>query len=356
MILIAPDSFKGTYSSLQVGKAIQEGINLVDESIETMLLPMSDGGDGALEVINYYLDVHIMSCVTVDPIGKAINTNWLKADNCAYIEVAQASGLHLLNELAPLKASSYGTGLQIKSAIKNGCNEIYLTLGGTATSDGGSGILHALGVVFYDSKGNKVIPNGGNLRNIVEIDTSVAQYFRNVKFVLATDVSNPLLGGNGAVYSYSKQKGAYEEDMVILEDGLNNYSNLLKKITDNDVSHLSGCGSAGGIPLSLLSLFDCRMESGFKLMKIISNIEQLIERADLVITGEGKIDEQTRHGKLPYQIQQLSNKYGKEVVYYCGVSDVDVTNIYAIKQKDNAPKGTLSDLTKLVSKTIKSFL
>ncbi len=364
MILVAPDSYKGSYSSYQICDAIEKGIRIANDTLEVMKFPMSDGGDGALEVINFYLNSETIIEKSVDPLGRSITAKWLKLDRKAFIETAQASGLHLLNgNLEPLKSSSLGTGLQIKSAIERGCKEIYLTLGGSATNDAGCGILSALGAIFKDKNDNPIIPNGGNLFNIDSIDySSIIPLIHKIHFTLATDVTNPLNGVNGAIRTFSRQKGASDTDIEILENGFRKYSILLKDLTDINVEETSGCGAAGGIPLSLLSLFNCNIQPGFNLIKDISEIEESVMKSDLVISGEGRMDMQTLNGKLPYRMFELAQKYGKKIVFYNGSTDsmirssslssVPTYNVTLI----NSVNGSLSDITKLVSETIKSHI
>ena len=319
-VVIASDSFKGTLTSLDANQAIKDGILAVTKDVDVITLPMSDGGDGSLEVVHHYVGGDLIQEKTKDPLFRDIEAKWLKIGDKAYIEVAQASGLSLLGEeLSPMESSSYGTGLQIKSAIEKGCTEINLLLGGSATTDGGCGILSALGVRLLNNKGKSFIPTGGTLNKIHDIGyRSSSNSLKDIRFRLLTDVTNPLLGANGTAHTYANQKGASSIQVKILEENMTYLNRVLTRITSIDNSLLSGTGAAGGIPIGILAFLDCDIVAGFEFFDSISGISKEIADSQLVITGEGRFDSQSLEGKVVGNVLDLANKYEKQVLILCG--------------------------------------
>ncbi|MBN2829673.1 MAG: glycerate kinase [Candidatus Cloacimonetes bacterium] len=320
-IIVASDSFKGTLTSLEACEAIRDGILRAKPDADVRIYPMSDGGDGSLDVLQYYLSGETIDALATDPLGRRIATKWLKVGKRAYIEIASASGLNLIkNELNPLYANTYGTGEMILEAVNSGCDEIYLLLGGSGTTDCGCGILNALGIDFMDSEDMTIRPSGGTLERFVRIDTSgIPENVRNSHFYLATDVSNLLLGKNGTARIYAPQKGASCKDVDLLERNLVVFVDLLIEITGKEIHTFEGSGAAGGIPVGILSFFEGAIISGYKLFKDVSGFLDELSDADLVITGEGKIDYQTFCGKLPYSIAQETKEAGVKCIAFCGV-------------------------------------
>lgn len=252
------------------------------------------------------------------------------SEKTCLIELAQASGLHLLtpNEQSPLHTSTYGTGLQIKQAFENNYREVILTLGGSATNDGGAGILEALGFKFYNIKGNELHITGKNLNQIFEI--TPPQEFIKGSITLASDVNNILLGDTGATCVYARQKGAKEEDIIHLEKGMEHLSFLLKKQTGFSFSETNGAGAGGGASYGLMHFYPFRRTSGFNLISELLDIPNLISNSDLIITGEGKTDEQTLNGKLIDSLSQIVKTHQKQMIVISGQIDnsVDYTTLY----------------------------
>jgi glycerate kinase len=324
-IIIAPDKFKGSLTSFEVCNVIATGIKQADENAEIFLFPMADGGDGFAEVMKYYLQTDTISCTTIDPLGRSIPASyqWNSKTKTAIIEMAVASGLVLLKqeERNPLKTSTSGTGLLVKHAIDKGAEKIILGLGGSATNDAGIGILSALGFQFVDANGKLLEASGQSLLVIEEIISPQATL--NIKFEIACDVQNVLYGPQGAAYVYAPQKGANEGVVKLLDEGLKHFSDILKQETGKDISAIPGTGAAGGIPAGLMSFFDVDLKKGIDLIIEASGIKKKIPGANLLITGEGKIDKQTLEGKVVSELSLLASEYKIPVAAFCGVLDAD---------------------------------
>jgi len=319
-VVIAPDKFKGSLTSFEACSAIATGIKSIDPAARTLELPMADGGDGFAAVMKYYLHTTTIPCPTEDPLGRPLGaTTFELKDGTAIIELASASGLVLLEEKErdPLKTSTYGTGRMIQAAIHAGAKEIMLGLGGSATNDAGTGILAALGFQFKDATGRPIRAAGGNLLHIHSI--LPPKPLPDVKFTIACDVQNVLYGEDGAAHVYAPQKGATPEAVAWLDKGLRQFAGLLKK----DVAGIPGAGAAGGIAAGLMGFFDVRIEKGIRLVMDSSGIMHRLQHADVVITGEGKIDRQTEYGKVVSEIALAAAQHHIPVIAFCGISEVD---------------------------------
>ena len=321
-VVVAPDSFKGTLSSTEFCEIAERVINRILPGTEVCKIPIADGGEGTVDTFLYALGGKRVYAPSKDPLGRGINAAYavMPDGETAVIEVAAASGLTLVeNEKDPLNASAFGTGLLIKDALSKGCRKIVLGLGGSATTDGGSGIAEALGAVFYNSKGERLRACGGILSEIAGMDFSgLDPLLAECEFTVACDVDNPLFGPNGAAYIFAPQKGADKAGCDILDKGLRDYSEKLFSATGKAVAQLAGSGAAGGILLSLLSLFHCRVTSGIELMLDITGFDSLLAGADLVITGEGKFDRQSLNGKVPIGIAAHTKAAGVPLAVLAG--------------------------------------
>lgn len=333
-IIIASDSFKGSLSSKRVCCAIEKGLKKSIPSIESIIVPIADGGEGSLESLNESLNLRYKHIKVVNPLGKNIKAKYLAGKNYAVIEMALASGITLINnkEKNPFLTTSYGTGQLMLDAIKNGYKEIYLCIGGSSTVDGGAGLLQALGIKFFDKNENLINDCMCNylLADVSHIDTSDFDKITNgVKIFLLSDVKNILFGKNGSVYTYAIQKGAKENDLPILENNLKCLYNLFAK-KYKDVSKLKGSGAAGGVGAAINTFFDCQTKSGIdELLKLI-NFSEKIVNADIIITGEGSIDNQTLKGKVISGIIKNSNNI--PVIAIAGnISDFSVINKLGLK-------------------------
>ncbi|MBS1607412.1 MAG: glycerate kinase [Bacteroidetes bacterium] len=327
-IIIAPDKFKGSLTAFEVCKSIEVGIKSIIPKAEILSFPMADGGDGFASILQAYLHTVTIECKTVDPVGRSIDAayQWNQKTKTAIIEMAVASGLVLLkeNEKNPLLTSSLGTGLLIKDAINKGANKIILGIGGSATNDGGIGILEALGFSLKDKDGKTVKGVGGNLDKIASITPPV---LKEIKFEIACDVQNSLYGPTGASYIYAPQKGANSEQVKILDNGLKNLAEVLKQQTGKDISTIPGTGAAGGIAAPLLCFFDTELKQGVDMVIGASGIEDAINGTDLIITGEGKIDKQSLDGKVIGKIASLANEKRIPVIAFCGRLELSLAEI-----------------------------
>ncbi len=324
-ILIAPDKFKGSLSAKEVCLAIQAGLLETRKQRNIVCQPMADGGDGSLEVIADHINFEKVFIETVDPLGRPILSYYLCSKKRAFIELASASGLILLKqeERNPNKTSSFGTGLMIADAISKGCTEIFLFLGGSATNDGGMGIAEALGVQFLSTDGRLLKAMGENLSFVKEIILPKAFDVSQITINLLCDVNNPLYGPNGSAQVYAAQKGADNRMIKSLDLGLQHYAKILFELTGKDIANVSGVGAAGGIGASLMTLFNATIKSGCDALIEITDLEAKIESADLVISGEGKLDRQSLQGKVVDRISRLCKKYNKELVILTGKNELN---------------------------------
>ena len=325
-ILISPDSFKGSLSSLQAAKTMEKACRKILPKARIELLPIADGGEGTIEVIKrisggtFYKEENIL-----DPLGRHIQAKWLKQGNCAFLEMAQSSGLILLKEKErnPLKTTTFGVGQLICKAIQKGCRRIYLGIGGSATNDGGIGALTALGVRFLTGNNRRIYPGTGkDLLRIKKIDfAGIPKEILSAEFIILSDVKNPLCGRYGAAYVYAPQKGANEKTTAVLDNGLRHYAELIKKHTGKDIKRIPGSGAAGGIGAGLYSFLNAGIVSGIKTILEIGKFEQKLQKTDLLLTGEGQIDSQIKHGKALGVIFQLCEKYKIPAIAFAGTVD-----------------------------------
>ena len=321
-VLIAIDSFKGSLSSTQLANAIEEGIFSVDQTINVKKMPIADGGEGTVTALTEALNGKIIETIVHDPLMRKITAEYgLLPNQTAVIEMAQASGLPLLqpHEWNPLYTTTYGLGDLIKDALKHQVKTIIIGIGGSATNDAGIGMLASLGYQFYDADNNKLEPIGLNLRYIHKVDTSLAiKLPEDLTIIVACDVNNPLYGPNGAAHIFGPQKGANEESVHLLDQGLKHYASYIYNIESIDLQKIKGTGAAGGLPASLVPYLKATLKPGIEIIFDLINIESHIKAADLIITGEGKIDHQTLMDKAPMGIINYAKKYQKEVIVLTG--------------------------------------
>ena len=346
-IIIAPDKFKGSLTSEEVCNAIEEGIRKKrDDSPEVLSFPMADGGDGFNIVLQHYFRTEAIDVETVDPLGRAMKASyqWNASTRVAIIEMATASGLVLLKseERNPLRTSTYGTGLLIKDALQRGATRVILGLGGSATNDAGIGILAALGFSFINEAGKALEPAGGSLSQIASIVSPVN--LPEISFEIAADVENPLFGTKGAAYVYGPQKGADRSMVELLDNGLRDFAALIKMKMSVDIASFPGAGAAGGIAAGLSAFFKLDMKKGVELVLNANKLEEELPNADLLITGEGRIDDQSGSGKVVGTIASLAKKYKIPCIAFCGLleaserelADLGVTAAFAIADPDRS--------------------
>lgn len=320
--LFASDSFKGSISSVEAGVMLTQAAKEIFDDVECVLLPIADGGEGTMQALIKSVGGEFIHKVITGPAHKSVSANYGKIDNTkAIIEMATASGLPLVSESErnPLYTTTYGTGELIKDALDKGFSEIYIAIGGSATNDGGIGCLTALGVKFLDEHNNVLQGRGCDLERISRIDTSeIDPRIATTKFVVMCDVNNPLCGKNGATYTFSAQKGATPEIQDQLELGMINYRDIIKKEYGLDLDEIEGSGAAGGLGAALLVFLKAELQSGIEAILEITHFDDLIKDVDLVITGEGRTDGQSSHGKVLYGIGRRCKKYGVPAIALVG--------------------------------------
>lgn len=323
-VLLAPDAFKDSLSASEVTQAMRNGVLAYDSKAKLTELIASDGGEGFLDSVGTYIKSAVSVTVpTVDPLGRAISGRYLydEQDNTAYVELAQASGLELLSkeERNPMHTSTYGTGVQINDAIAKGATHIYLGLGGSATNDAATGLAHALGYRFITSEGKEIIPNGGSLSEIDRIEKP-KEIDGSVRFFAVNDVSNPLHGPAGAAFVYGSQKGANAQELLKLDMGLMHLDKRVQQLFQLNEAGNPGSGAAGGAAYGLRCFLGATYLSGTRFILKLANFSELVlkEKLDVIITGEGKIDQQTAYGKFVYGLIQEANRYQIPVIAICG--------------------------------------
>ncbi len=327
-VVIAPDSFKGSMSSREAAERIRAGLARVFPAWEMMAVPMADGGEGTVEAILAVIGGRRMRGQVKDPLGESIEAEWgyCEKRGLAVIETAAASGLALLKEPDPARASTYGTGQLLKQALDHGVREVVIGLGGSATVDAGTGFFAALGVRFFDCEGREMDPAGGNLGKIDHIDGSeLDPRLQKVRITIASDVTHPLLGPEGAIHVFGPQKGIQPEELARFEGGMSRFAEHLVRVTGRDHRWTPGSGAAGGFGFSLLSLLNVEWRSGLEWIADQGRLEERIRQADLVITGEGRMDRQSLYGKVPVGIARIAARHEVPVVAFTGQIQGDLT-------------------------------
>lgn len=301
-ILIAPDKFKGSLSAMQVCNAIENGIKKYDAMIETIKHPLADGGEGTLAILQNYFKLTTVSIIVKNPLFKDIIATYMVSTDTAFIEMANASGLQLLenNEKNCSNTTTFGTGQLIFDALLKGYKNIVLFIGGSATNDAGIGMATALGYNFYNNKKELINPIGKELINIASIDKNNILFDLNrLNFTVVCDVKNPLYGANGAAYVYGAQKGASLSDIESLDLGLQNFSIQVSEYLNKNVATIPGAGAAGGLGAGAVAFLNAKIQSGIDFVMEQTGFDALLQSdIDLIITGEGSVDKQTIEGKV----------------------------------------------------------
>ncbi len=333
-IVIAPDKFKDSLTGLQVGEAFERGVRRFNPQMEIRILPMADGGEGTVQALVDATRGEIRRARVHNPLMKPVEACYgiLGDGTTAVIEMAAASGIGLLRpeERNPWLTTTYGTGELILQALNSGCRRIIMGIGGSATNDCGVGMAQALGIRFTNSVGDEVPHGGGGLGAIHSIDISGCDArVAETEFLVACDVSNVLSGPNGASQVYGSQKGASEAMVLQLDAHLAHVGQLIEYQLGMNVANVPGTGAAGGLGAGLMAFTNARLQPGFEMVSQITRLEEEIRKADLVITGEGKIDRQTQYGKTPLGVARLARKHNKPVVAIAGTLGEGYTQLFS---------------------------
>lgn len=339
-ILLAPDSFKEAASAEAIAQAMARGIKRGNPQAECWLMPLSDGGEGLTQALVHATAGTLHSAETVDAIGRPIIAQFGFLGNkhtsrTAVVELASASGLERVSpaDRNALVASTFGTGLLIRAAIDAGADCIVLGLGGSATTDGGTGLARALGFHFLDTAGHDIPLGGGSLVDLSRIDDSEVPYFvKNVPIVLACDVTNPLTGPEGAAHVFAPQKGANAAQIELLDQGLANLAHVIMQYNGRDIECIPGTGAAGGTGGGTLGLFNTTVRPGIELVLDLAHGREACAWADVIITGEGSIDSQTPYGKVPSGIAKLAQSQGKPTIAIGGTVTRDPHTVEALNK------------------------
>ena len=332
-IVIAPDSFKESMTAKEACEAIEKGMKIALPNAEFIKVPMADGGEGTTQSLVDATEGKMYFVETTGPLGEKVKSKFgiLGNGEIAVLEMASTSGLELVprEKRNPMITTTYGTGELIKKAMDMGAKTILIGIGGSATNDGGAGMIQALGGKLLDENGKQISFGGGELSKIKKIDLSeLDSRIKNIKFIAACDVQNPLTGKTGAVNVFGRQKGATEEMVKILDNNLKHYAELIRKDVKVDVENIPGAGAAGGLGAGLMAFLNAELRKGIDIVVEYSKLEEKIKGADFVITGEGSIDSQTRFGKTPYGVVSVAKKHGVPNITLAGNVSKDIEILY----------------------------
>lgn len=332
-IVIAPDSFKESLTAQEVAQAIEDGLKKVWKDAEFVHVPMADGGEGTVQSLIDATQGKLLETEVTAPLGNKVRAQYgLSGDGkLAIIEMAAASGLHLVpkEQRNPLKTTSYGTGELIQAALEQGAERIVLGIGGSATNDGGVGMLQALGARFLNKQGQAIGYGGGALAEIETVDYSqLDKRLQHVQFEIACDVDNPLCGEHGASATFGPQKGASPEMVQTLDKALRHYADKVQQALNVNIADQVGAGAAGGMGGGLMTLPHAQLSSGVGIVIKTVQLADKLQDADLVITGEGRMDSQSVHGKTPIGVAKTAKQYNKPVIAIVGSLREDYEAVY----------------------------
>jgi glycerate kinase len=333
-VVIAVDSFKGSVTSLQAGKAIKRGILRVCQDAEVVVSPMADGGEGSVETLLYTRGGEKVYVNVKGPLMDSVPSEYVvfpyNGTDHVFIESASSCGLTLIpkEKRTPMKTNTFGLGEQIKDAIERGYRHFILSLGGSATNDGGIGMLQALGWQFFDENGELIGEEGNPLLNVAAMSAQkVISEISECTFTIATDVLNPFYGSKGAAHIFARQKGACDAEIAELDKGLERFAGILYKETGIDVQEIPGAGAAGGLGGAMTACLNAKMVSGAEIIMELTGLKDKIQGADLVITGEGSLDQQSLLGKVPVTVAKYAKLNRKAVIGLAGRIDLELERI-----------------------------
>ena len=332
--VVAPDSFKESMTAKEVCDAMEKGIKKADSAAEVIKVPMADCGEGPVDSLVDATNGQRVIVEVTGPLGNKISAYYgiLGNGTTAVIEMAKASGLEIVEKKKrnPMITTTFGTGELIRHALDHNVKEIIIGLGGSSTNDGGSGMAQALGAKLLDQNNNQISFGGGNLDKLDKIDISdLDSRLQDVKIILASDVTNPLIGKDGASRVFGPQKGATPEMVEKLENNLQHYAKIIKRDLNKDVASVSGAGAAGGLGAGLMAFTTCKMRQGVDIAIEVTKLEEKVKSADYVFTGEGGTDFQTKFGKTPYGVAKLGKKYHKPVISLAGYLGEGIDSLYS---------------------------
>jgi glycerate kinase len=363
-IVLIPDSLKESLSAFEVADAMAQGIRRVLPDAEIISCPLADGGEGTVDALVHATGGYKVDVLVHDPLMRDIKASYgILGDHVtAVIETSAASGIALLTkeERNPMITTSYGTGELIVNALNKGIRKFIIGLGGSGINDGGAGMAQALGVALLDAKGKELQKGGGALIDLVDIDISgIHDALKSAEFTIASDVTNPLTGSNGASRIFGPQKGATEEMVAILDQCLSHYASVIKEQIGKEVASIAGAGAAGGLGAGILAFCDGVIKSGFPLIAELAKVEDKLENADIIFTAEGKSDLQTLSGKLPLGVGKIGRKHGIPVLLITGYAapgaeellNYGVTCIMPFQNGPMTLKESIGDAYNLISLT-----
>lgn len=329
-VTIAIDSLKGSLSSIEAGQAIEKGIKKVYPDADVQVRPLADGGEGTVDALVAGMNGTFREVTVTGPLGEPTVAKYgiIENSKTAVMEMSQAAGITLVpaERRNPLYTTTYGVGEMIIDAIKSGCRRFIMGIGGSATNDGGIGMLQALGYEFTDADGDEIMQGAAGIKDLVNISSAnVIPELKECTFRIACDVRNPLCGKKGCSAIYGPQKGATPEMIEEMDEWLGNYALLAKEAFPNADAEYPGTGAAGGLGFAFLTFTNATLESGIKIVLDETHLEDYLKDADYVITGEGRLDEQTAMGKAPIGVAQLAKKYDKPVLAFSGCVTKDAT-------------------------------
>lgn len=333
--ILAPDSFKESMTAKEACISMENGIRKVFKDATCIHVPMADGGEGTVDALIESTNGNLHEVEVTAPLGNKVKAKFgiLGDRKTAVIEMAEASGIHLvkLEDRNPLLTTTFGTGELIKYALDMNIERIIIGLGGSATNDGGVGMLQALGASFKDSDGKEIAFGGGVLKDLCTIDLSgFDKRIYDVKIEVACDVKNPLTGENGASFVFGAQKGGNKETLEELDSNLKHYAEVVKRDMGKEIDKVEGAGAAGGLGAALIGFCNGKLESGIDLVIKHSNLEDKVRKADFVFTGEGSIDFQTKFGKTPIGVAKIAKKYNIPVIAFGGRIGEGIDELYSL--------------------------
>lgn len=362
-ILISPDKFKSSLTAFEVCEAIERGVRQVLPEATITKLPLADGGEGTLEILESNLLAERVEMEVSDPLFRPVKAYYLRKGTRAYIEMAKASGLPLLknHEKSAMKTSTYGTGELIRHAVEQGAREVFVMIGGSATNDGGCGMAEAMGAEFFASQSKRLNTiRGRDLSQVKEVNLKPLEIYKGVKFSVLSDVQNPLIGTQGASYVFGKQKGASESEIEKLDKGLE----ILAAVLRSDKENLPGAGAAGGLGYGLMTFLGAELKSGIEQVMELIDYTSAIQNVDLIITGEGKLDSQTLGGKVIAGVIQQGKSHNIPVGILCGAaenveqlkSSLGTLWIYQVREKASSFKDSMLNANKYLELLTIEFL